>query len=82
MLNPFKRLKNNKPLLFGLYGASGCLTAAILLGEPFLALTKAKPLELIADDLRLACRMLGKIIGVVDVEEILDVIFSRFCIGK
>lgn len=46
------------------------------------ALTKAKPLELIADDLRLACRMLGKIIGVVDVEEILDVIFSRFCIGK
>ncbi|MEA5528022.1 vWA domain-containing protein [Dolichospermum sp. UHCC 0684] len=43
MLNPFNRLKNNKPLLFGLYGASGCLTAAILLGEPFLALTKAKP---------------------------------------
>jgi Ca-activated chloride channel family protein len=43
MLNPFNQLKNNKPLLFGLYGASGCLTAAILLGEPFLALTKAKP---------------------------------------
>ena len=43
MLNLFNRLKNNKPLLFGLYGASGCLTAAILLGEPFLALTKAKP---------------------------------------
>ncbi len=41
--NPFNRLKNNKPLLFGLYGASGCLTAAILLGEPFLALTKGKP---------------------------------------
>ncbi|BAZ86392.1 vWA domain-containing protein [Dolichospermum compactum] len=43
MLNLFNQLKNNKPLLFGLYGASGCLTAAILLGEPFLALTKAKP---------------------------------------
>lgn len=42
MLNPFKRLKNNKPLLFGIYGASGCLTAAILLGEPFLALTEGK----------------------------------------
>ncbi len=41
--NLFNRLKNNKPLLFGLYGASGCLTAAILLGEPFLALTKGKP---------------------------------------
>ncbi len=46
------------------------------------ALTNAKPLELIADDLRLALRKLGKIIGVVDVEEILGVIFSRFCIGK
>ncbi|MFN6124714.1 MAG: vWA domain-containing protein [Dolichospermum sp.] len=42
MLKPFKRLKNNKPLLFGIYGASGCLTAAILLGEPFLALTEGK----------------------------------------
>jgi len=42
MLNPFKRLKNNKPLLFGIYGASGCLTAAILLGEPFLDLTEGK----------------------------------------
>lgn len=42
MLNPFNRLKNNKPLLFGIYGASGCLTAAILLGEPFLALTEGK----------------------------------------
>ena len=46
------------------------------------ALVLSKPLELIADDLRLALRKLGKIIGVVDVEEILDVIFSRFCIGK
>lgn len=42
MLNPFNRLKNNKPLLFGIYGASGCLTAAILLGEPFLDLTEGK----------------------------------------
>jgi Ca-activated chloride channel family protein len=40
MLNLINRLKNNKPLLFAIYGASGCLTAAILLGEPFLALTK------------------------------------------
>ncbi|MFM8859478.1 MAG: GTPase, partial [Methylocystis sp.] len=46
------------------------------------ALVLSKPLELIADDLRLALRKLGKIIGVVDVEEILDVIVSRFCIGK
>ncbi|MBE9055319.1 VWA domain-containing protein [Sphaerospermopsis sp. LEGE 08334] len=46
MLNLLNRLKNNKPLLFAIYGAGGCLTAAILLGEPFLALTKfAKPTQ-------------------------------------
>jgi tRNA modification GTPase len=46
------------------------------------ALKSEKPLEFIADDLRLAARSLGKIIGDVDVEDILDVVFSRFCIGK
>ncbi len=35
-----------------------------------------------AEDLRLATRSLGKIIGKVDVEEILGSIFNDFCIGK
>ena len=35
-----------------------------------------------AEDLRLATRHLGKIVGKVDVEEILDSIFNDFCIGK
>ncbi|WP_138381211.1 tRNA uridine-5-carboxymethylaminomethyl(34) synthesis GTPase MnmE [Luteithermobacter gelatinilyticus] len=39
-------------------------------------------LELLAEDLRLAARSLGKITGRVDVEDILDVVFSEFCIGK
>jgi len=38
--------------------------------------------ELVAEDLRLACRMLGRITGRVDVEDLLDKIFSDFCIGK
>ncbi len=35
-----------------------------------------------AEDLRLACRSLGKITGKFDVEDILDSIFNDFCIGK
>ena len=35
-----------------------------------------------AEDLRLATRHLGMIVGKVDVEEILGSIFEDFCIGK
>jgi tRNA modification GTPase len=38
--------------------------------------------ELMAEDLRLASRALGRITGAVDVEELLDLIFRDFCIGK
>jgi tRNA modification GTPase len=38
--------------------------------------------ELAAEDLRLAARALGRITGRIDVEDILDVIFAEFCIGK
>ncbi|WP_027169568.1 tRNA uridine-5-carboxymethylaminomethyl(34) synthesis GTPase MnmE [Mesorhizobium sp. WSM3224] len=38
--------------------------------------------ELRAEELRLAADRLGQIIGAVDVEDLLDVIFSQFCIGK
>lgn len=38
--------------------------------------------ELAAEDARLAARALGKIIGVVGVEDVLGEIFSSFCIGK
>ncbi|AGB43340.1 small GTP-binding protein domain protein [Mesorhizobium australicum WSM2073] len=40
------------------------------------------PQELRAEELRLAADRLGRIVGAVDVEDLLDVIFSRFCIGK
>jgi tRNA modification GTPase len=38
--------------------------------------------ELRGEDLRLAMRELGRITGHVGVEDILDTVFSRFCIGK
>ncbi len=45
------------------------------------ALAAAAP-ELLAEDVRLALRALGRITGRVDVEDLLDVIFADFCIGK
>jgi len=38
--------------------------------------------ELAAEDLRSAAYSLGRLLGRVDVEEILDAIFREFCIGK
>ena len=38
--------------------------------------------ELIAEELRAAAVTLGRLTGRVDVEDILDVIFRDFCIGK
>jgi tRNA modification GTPase len=38
--------------------------------------------EIVAEHLRLATRSLGNLLGRVDVEDILDVIFRDFCVGK
>ena len=43
---------------------------------------KVQEIELKAEELRTASTALGKITGVVSTEELLDVIFSSFCIGK
>jgi tRNA modification GTPase len=42
----------------------------------------ARESELRAEDVRLAMRALGRITGRVDVEDLLDIIFRDFCIGK
>jgi tRNA modification GTPase len=38
--------------------------------------------DIIAEELRIAARALGRLVGRIDVETILDVIFRDFCIGK
>ena len=48
----------------------------------FLKKDQNKDIELAAEDLRLATRHLGGVVGKVDVEEILGSIFKDFCIGK
>lgn len=46
------------------------------------ALLAGEAPEFVALDLREALQALGEVVGQVDVEQILDVIFSSFCIGK
>ena len=43
---------------------------------------KKKNLDVFAEDIRLAIKEVSKIYGNVDIENILDIIFSDFCIGK
>ena len=50
--------------------------------DKFLEKDQNKDIELAAEDLRMATRHLGSIVGKVDVEEILSSIFKDFCIGK
>jgi tRNA modification GTPase len=57
-----------------------------MLQKALAALTRATadglPIELVAEELRSAVRALDVIIGRIDVEQVLDQVFSRFCIGK
>jgi tRNA modification GTPase len=46
------------------------------------SLDASRPLELRAEELRRATDALGRLTGRVDVEDLLDVIFRDFCIGK
>ena len=50
--------------------------------DNFLKKDQKKDIEMAAEDLRLATRHLGGIVGKIDVEEILGSIFKDFCIGK
>jgi tRNA modification GTPase len=50
--------------------------------DKFMKKDQNQDIELAAEDLRMATRHLGSIVGKVDVEEILGSIFKDFCIGK
>jgi len=43
---------------------------------------QTKNIDIFAEDIRLATNALAKLFGTVDIEDILDIIFSDFCIGK
>ena len=56
---------------------------ATVLQEGYAGWTAAGlPLELVAEEVRLAARALARLVGRIDVEDLLDVVFRDFCIGK
>ncbi|MBO6906011.1 MAG: 50S ribosome-binding GTPase, partial [Parvibaculum sp.] len=70
------------PLITRARHREGLAECAASLGRAGDALRAGRDAELVAEDLRLAARALGRITGRVDVEDLLDVIFRDFCIGK
>ena len=46
------------------------------------ALRDAATPELVAADLRIAANAVGEVVGKTSTEDLLDSIFSQFCIGK
>jgi tRNA modification GTPase len=58
------------------------LRAALEALERFRLAPAGAELALLAEDLRLAARALGRLTGRVGVEDILDLIFAEFCVGK
>ena len=73
-----ERHDSTAPLLTRVRHREALETAAEALRR---SLTAGLP-ELRAEDLRLAWRSLGRITGHVDVDDLLDVIFADFCLGK
>jgi len=54
--------------------AAACQAAA--------ALRTGMTMELVAFDLRVAANAVGEIVGMTATEDLLDAIFSTFCLGK
>ncbi|KIY71835.1 tRNA modification GTPase TrmE [Cylindrobasidium torrendii FP15055 ss-10] len=50
--------------------------------EAFLENEEEEDVVLGAEELRYAAKAIGRVTGIIDVEELLDTIFSDFCIGK
>jgi tRNA modification GTPase len=38
--------------------------------------------EFVAEEIRLSVQLLGRLLGRVDIDDVLDSIFMEFCIGK
>ena len=83
LLNILKEKISNKTAVEKSYISRERHVKCLISVKNHLILTnKDKTTDLIAEDIRLAIKELSNLFGNVDIEEILDIIFSDFCIGK
>jgi tRNA modification GTPase len=73
---------SERPVITRARHREGLNACAVELLRALEGVKAGRPGELVAEDLRLAARSLGRITGRVDVEDLLDVVFRDFCIGK
>ena len=66
------RTRHREALQSSLNSMRSAKTALLLGEEP----------EIVAEELRAATKSLGRVVGAVDVEDLLDIVFGDFCIGK
>ena len=66
------RARHREALQSSLNSMRSAKTALLLGEEP----------EIVAEELRAATKSLGRVVGAVDVEDLLDIVFGDFCIGK
>ena len=66
------RIRHREALQSSLNNMRSAKTALLLGEEP----------EIVAEELRAATKFLGRVVGAVDVEDLLDIVFGDFCIGK
>ena len=64
---------------------NGCVPSILIIVLPDLLLTfilNTEDVVVAAEELRYAANAVGKVTGAIGVEEVLDVVFREFCIGK
>jgi tRNA modification GTPase len=81
-IGDLKKTENNSVTVTNVRHFSSLGNAREALERAARAVHQKESSEFIALELRSALDSLGEIIGVVTTEEILDSIFSKFCIGK
>ena len=82
IFNKLKELEPNEPTMLSNLRQINGVKKALKALKRIKNLSLKKETELVAEELRLSSSAISNITSVVDIDEILDEIFNKFCIGK